>query len=373
MNSDGNILGYPILTSANHNSRKDPHTQYVSNTIENYTISNNNSAGHWIKFADVVSSTTWTSAQLSGGLAYEKILARFRVLFGGFGSVTEYDFNFSIGRLGYTTIYEELLSTAPSGTFFLNVTQTNPLKAELYIKFVVNMPIDIQILRSTPEVTINVGTELTALPTGGLITVYDSNLPAINNYNLAVNTGATLVNNYYRLLHIDGVSTYTLNYVEFNLVFDTATSVKVKLEFNPWNGSVLVRLVSSGDDIDKSKLFVVYTADASHNFTSVDVYYYSTRTYETIYMELLSSADTSSDGRLNCITYYNDSYATINTTNAIYLTHENKIYYGTAIPTSLTWTKGDRVINSNPTVGSPKSWICTVSGTPGTWVSEGNL
>lgn len=42
-------------------------------------------------------------------------------------------------------------------------------------------------------------------------------------------------------------------------------------------------------------------------------------------------------------------------------------------PTSGTWTRGDRVINNNPTVGQPKGWICTVSGTPGTWVSEGNL
>ena len=44
-----------------------------------------------------------------------------------------------------------------------------------------------------------------------------------------------------------------------------------------------------------------------------------------------------------------------------------------AIPTVDTWIAGDRVINSNPTVGSPKSWICVEGGTPGTWVSEGNL
>lgn len=38
-----------------------------------------------------------------------------------------------------------------------------------------------------------------------------------------------------------------------------------------------------------------------------------------------------------------------------------------------SWLKGDRAINSNPAVGSPKAWICTVAGSPGTWVSEGNL
>jgi hypothetical protein len=37
------------------------------------------------------------------------------------------------------------------------------------------------------------------------------------------------------------------------------------------------------------------------------------------------------------------------------------------------WAVGDRFLNSNPAVGSAKGWICTVAGTPGTWVSEGNL
>ena len=42
-------------------------------------------------------------------------------------------------------------------------------------------------------------------------------------------------------------------------------------------------------------------------------------------------------------------------------------------PIAGAWKIGDRVINSVPTVGQPKAWVCTVSGTPGTWVSEGNL
>lgn len=42
-------------------------------------------------------------------------------------------------------------------------------------------------------------------------------------------------------------------------------------------------------------------------------------------------------------------------------------------PATGTYAAGDRVLNSAPAVGSPKGWICTVGGTPGTWVSEGNL
>lgn len=45
----------------------------------------------------------------------------------------------------------------------------------------------------------------------------------------------------------------------------------------------------------------------------------------------------------------------------------------TAAPTTGTWKVGDRVFNSAPSIGQPKSWVCTVAGTPGTWTSEGNL
>lgn len=50
-----------------------------------------------------------------------------------------------------------------------------------------------------------------------------------------------------------------------------------------------------------------------------------------------------------------------------------KNYYFTKAPTQLAHVVNERSINSVPTVGQPKSWVCTVAGTPGTWVSEGNL
>jgi len=54
---------------------------------------------------------------------------------------------------------------------------------------------------------------------------------------------------------------------------------------------------------------------------------------------------------------------------------QNVIIPGTDVPTgsSQTWAVGDRVLNSVPVVGQPKSWVCTVAGAPGTWESEGNL
>jgi hypothetical protein len=39
----------------------------------------------------------------------------------------------------------------------------------------------------------------------------------------------------------------------------------------------------------------------------------------------------------------------------------------------VAWVKGSVCYNSAATVGQPIGWMCTVSGTPGTWVSMGNL
>lgn len=50
-----------------------------------------------------------------------------------------------------------------------------------------------------------------------------------------------------------------------------------------------------------------------------------------------------------------------------------RVFYRTAVPTTLAYLIGDVVFNTNPVVGQPKGWTCTVSGTPGTWVSQGNL
>ena len=55
------------------------------------------------------------------------------------------------------------------------------------------------------------------------------------------------------------------------------------------------------------------------------------------------------------------------------------IFYATGSPQSTapystaTWVLGSKAFNSSPAVGQPKGWVCTVAGTPGTWVSEGNL
>ena len=47
--------------------------------------------------------------------------------------------------------------------------------------------------------------------------------------------------------------------------------------------------------------------------------------------------------------------------------------YAPAVPAAGSWLAGDRFANQAPAAGQPKGWICTAAGTPGTWLSEGNL
>lgn len=52
------------------------------------------------------------------------------------------------------------------------------------------------------------------------------------------------------------------------------------------------------------------------------------------------------------------------------------IDYSSASPQAIAagrYAVGARSFNKTPAVGQPKSWVCTVAGLPGTWVSEGNL
>ncbi len=50
---------------------------------------------------------------------------------------------------------------------------------------------------------------------------------------------------------------------------------------------------------------------------------------------------------------------------------ENTVTYNITFPITGNYNKGDLIYNTNPTPGSYVGWICTVSGTPGTWNTFG--
>jgi hypothetical protein len=47
--------------------------------------------------------------------------------------------------------------------------------------------------------------------------------------------------------------------------------------------------------------------------------------------------------------------------------------FAASAPSAGYWRAGDTLANEAPAAGAPKGWRCTATGTPGTWVSEGNL
>lgn len=62
------------------------------------------------------------------------------------------------------------------------------------------------------------------------------------------------------------------------------------------------------------------------------------------------------------------------------LRFDHRVHPGTAAPTSNSWDQGDRILNTAPSeLGSGGSkyvvtgWICTVAGTPGTWLEMRTL
>lgn len=51
----------------------------------------------------------------------------------------------------------------------------------------------------------------------------------------------------------------------------------------------------------------------------------------------------------------------------------NSVFTAVAAPAAGFWRAGDYGTQRVKAVGAPKAWACTVAGTPGIWVSEGNL
>lgn len=80
----------------------------------------------------------------------------------------------------------------------------------------------------------------------------------------------------------------------------------------------------------------------------------------------------------SCVIMDNQHAGVAEPMNFVAMQAGKSIGYGTSAPTFGFHSIGARCFNSNPVVGQPKSWVCTVSGVwagtkQGTWVSEGNL
>ena len=75
---------------------------------------------------------------------------------------------------------------------------------------------------------------------------------------------------------------------------------------------------------------------------------------------------------VNCVTAASDLLGR-NTVLPALSVSPRKVFYKSTVPTTGTWAVGDRCIRLVPVVGQPKAWACVAAGSPGSWVSEGNL
>ena len=95
---------------------------------------------------------------------------------------------------------------------------------------------------------------------------------------------------------------------------------------------------------------------------------------DNVFNRLTSSYDVMEDSPATDNTYLiysnNDVIGTIGST---VWNNAKNIFHATYYPSTGAWKRGDVVLNSAPVSGVPIGWICTVGGTPGTWVSMPSL
>jgi len=53
--------------------------------------------------------------------------------------------------------------------------------------------------------------------------------------------------------------------------------------------------------------------------------------------------------------------------------NQNRMFSSSAIPTAGQWVRGDIVLNSTPSAAGTIGWVCTTSGSPGTWKTFGAI
>ena len=123
---------------------------------------------------------------------------------------------------------------------------------------------------------------------------------------------------------------------------------------------------ASNDVLTYAASFTCYSTGADGN---INPYLFFTVGVDVSYIEIMWAAGTATM-QIRALSVYGEYDA------STWLGYEEiveGVNLATVPPTIGTWKQGRKVLNAVPVVGQPKGWICTVAGTPGTWVSEGNL
>ena len=162
--------------------------------------------------------------------------------------------------------------------------------------------------------------------------------------------------------------------------FITATHMRIE-------GNILHCLENDSASVTTTNSTIDYIKFNNNLTRHTNVYYYPVRLVASTFIEFCGNtlSKHNSDKGINltaanilikdntCVSCSGVASLTGRHYHVIYTGDERVITSGTSAPANGTWKVGDRCINTVPYVGQPKAWACTGAGTPGTWVSEGNL
>lgn len=233
----------------------------------------------------------------------------------------------------------------------------------------------------------SVGTCVTVRPRSSSITGCSINTLSVKN-NVLYSTGSAVAFAHYG----NGAATYATT------ILDSANNIYKSDAYDAFLASSPITNTFSSNDKFYSNRLNGYLAEIDGTDVSIanpyfegniggagnsrSVYFGATgivKCINPVFKNLTYKAELAASGPTTYIEqgWYSATPTILNTAGAklvnFYGALGRAIAYGTAAPTTGTWAVGDRVYNQSPSVGNPKSWVCTVAGTPGTWVSEGNL
>lgn len=218
----------------------------------------------------------------------------------------------------------------------------------------------------------------------------------LKGYNINTNKGhkvekITIINN---IDNMDGVDTRWYieeidNCIIKNNTFNKNRNIGIqikdskysKMSFNNFKNFTSYAVYIYGES--KNLQLEYNTVQNSENFIRVSATVENIIVDKNIFSDCINVYDTGTlqgykDLRILKNEYVNCSSVINNTTNLKYKTslegfnfpNLKTLYLNTA-PTTGTWTKGEKIYNSNPGGGSYEGWICILSGTPGTWKGFG--
>lgn len=147
-----------------------------------------------------------------------------------------------------------------------------------------------------------------------------------------------------------------------NIIQSTSTTYPIYVDANDTNGTINVIGNQIGIDSGTST-YAIYVFEAGSGVIAENNISGSA-TFTNILPNFYSSASFSERNNLIQGFPFKDVYSS-----------GRSIDYGVAIPLAAEgfFRQGSIRYNPSSTVGQPKGWACTVTGTPGTWVSIGNL